>query len=201
VDFYFYFYFEANERAFVAGKRKWNFFSKVVAICPWSKTQPYGFQVFLYPLSVAVISASPDALQHHHPCNCYLLSLSSGCGLLVTAKIDSEPENLEIMAGKSGMMVTTMLVMLVVVLEVASAATLPNCSYPAVYAFGDSLTDTGNSIAAFPEKFANAEQDPNGILFPTHAADRFTDGKLFVDFLGKCPDPKPMQSLPWSCPF
>ena len=58
---------------------------------------------------------------------------------------------------------------------------LPNCSYPAVYAFGDSLTDTGNSIAAFPKKFANAEIDPNGVLFPTHPADRYTDGKLLVD--------------------
>ena len=68
--------------------------------------------------------------------------------------------------------------------QVAYAA-LPNCSYPAVYAFGDSLTDTGNSIAAFPLQFGHAELDPNGVLFPTHAADRFTDGKLFVDFLGK----------------
>ncbi|KAG0564188.1 hypothetical protein KC19_8G090500 [Ceratodon purpureus] len=68
------------------------------------------------------------------------------------------------------------------VLQVASAA-LPNCSYPGVFAFGDSLSDTGNSIAAFPEKFANAELDPNGILFPTHAADRYTDGKLLLDFL------------------
>lgn len=64
-----------------------------------------------------------------------------------------------------------------------TSAQLPNCSYPAVYAFGDSLSDTGNSIAAFPEKFANAEQDPNGLEFPMHAADRYTDGKLVVDFL------------------
>lgn len=68
--------------------------------------------------------------------------------------------------------------------QFTSSAQLPNCSYPAVFAFGDSLSDTGNSIAAFPEKFANAEQDPNGVLFPMHAADRFTDGKLLLDFLG-----------------
>uniref|UniRef100_A0A7I4BN57 GDSL esterase/lipase n=1 Tax=Physcomitrium patens TaxID=3218 RepID=A0A7I4BN57_PHYPA len=60
---------------------------------------------------------------------------------------------------------------------------LPNCSYPAVYAFGDGLTDVGNAIAAFPEKFAHAELDPNGIEFPMHPADRFCDGKLLVDFL------------------
>lgn len=60
---------------------------------------------------------------------------------------------------------------------------LENCSYPAVYSFGDSLSDVGNSIAAFPGQFANAELSPNGILFPTHPADRYCDGKLLVDFL------------------
>lgn len=62
---------------------------------------------------------------------------------------------------------------------------LPLCAYPGIFAFGDSLSDTGNSIAAFPEQFANAELDPNGQQFPMHAADRFTDGKLLLDFLGK----------------
>lgn len=71
------------------------------------------------------------------------------------------------------------------ILQVTEAqATLPNCSYPAVFSFGDSLSDVGNSIAAFPEQFGHAELDPNGIIFPMHAADRFSDGKLLVDFLG-----------------
>jgi hypothetical protein len=64
-----------------------------------------------------------------------------------------------------------------------TAAALPNCSYPGIFAFGDSLTDTGNSIAAFPELFKDAELDPNGQEFPMHAADRYTDGKLLLDFL------------------
>jgi alpha-L-fucosidase len=64
-----------------------------------------------------------------------------------------------------------------------AAQALPNCSFPAVYAFGDSLTDVGNAIAAFPEKFAHSELDPYGVEFPMHPADRFTDGKLFIDFL------------------
>jgi hypothetical protein len=72
------------------------------------------------------------------------------------------------------------------VFQVTAAAnsTLPLCAYPGIFAFGDSLSDTGNSIAAFPEQFANAELDPNGQAFPMHAADRFTDGKLLLDFLG-----------------
>lgn len=88
-------------------------------------------------------------------------------------------------SGALGVRVLCWGALMICVFQVASAA-LPNCSYPGVFAFGDSLTDTGNSIAAFPEKFANAELNPNGILFPTHAADRFTDGKLLVDFLGNC---------------
>jgi len=62
-------------------------------------------------------------------------------------------------------------------------ADLPLCAYPGIFAFGDSLSDTGNGIAAFPELFANAELDPNGQEFPMHAADRYTDGKLLLDFL------------------
>lgn len=67
---------------------------------------------------------------------------------------------------------------------VAQSSTLPPCAYPGIFAFGDSLSDTGNGIAAFPEKFANAELDPMGQEFPMHAADRLTDGKLLLDFLG-----------------
>lgn len=78
------------------------------------------------------------------------------------------------------------LLVLCVLFQVAAAqnTTLPLCAYPGIFAFGDSLSDTGNSIAAFPEQFANAELDPNGQQFPMHAADRFTDGKLLLDFLG-----------------
>lgn len=65
------------------------------------------------------------------------------------------------------------------------AQAVKNCSYPAIYNFGDSLSDVGNAIAAFPEQFANAELSPNGIYFPMHAADRYCDGKLLCDFIGK----------------
>nr|PNR55405.1 hypothetical protein PHYPA_006302 [Physcomitrium patens] len=56
------------------------------------------------------------------------------------------------------------------------------CEYPAVYSFGDSLVDNGNSIAAFPVQFAYAEANPNGALWASHAADRMCDGTLLVDF-------------------
>lgn len=65
------------------------------------------------------------------------------------------------------------------------AATPPVCSYQGVYAFGDSLTDVGNGIASFPNQFIRSESVPYGLQFPHHAADRFCDGRLLVDFLGK----------------
>lgn len=66
-----------------------------------------------------------------------------------------------------------------------SAAQLQNCSYSAVYSFGDSLTDNGNAIAALPEQFIDSEENPNGVNFPHHAADRYCDGRLLVDYIGK----------------
>ena len=45
-----------------------------------------------------------------------------------------------------------------------------NCSFSAVYSFGDSLTDNGNAIAALPEQFIDSEENLNGVNFPHHAA-------------------------------
>lgn len=66
---------------------------------------------------------------------------------------------------------------------VAESSSLPLCNSAGVFAFGDSLTDTGNGIAAFPDQFANAELPPNGQQFPMHSANRYSDGKLLIDFL------------------
>ena len=81
------------------------------------------------------------------------------------------------------------LVVVVVAQLPSSVVALKNCSRPAIYAFGDSLTDVGNSIAAFPDQFYEEELDPElgayGVEFPMHGADRWSDGKLLVDFLGK----------------
>ncbi|KAG0575663.1 hypothetical protein KC19_5G021500 [Ceratodon purpureus] len=64
-----------------------------------------------------------------------------------------------------------------------SAAELQNCSFSALYSFGDSLTDNGNAIAALPEQFIDSEENPNGVNFPHHAADRYCDGRLLVDYI------------------
>jgi len=61
---------------------------------------------------------------------------------------------------------------------------LPNCSFPAVYTFGDSLSDNGNAIAAFPEQFMEAANWPNGVSAPRYPAGRYCDGWLLTDFIG-----------------
>lgn len=59
---------------------------------------------------------------------------------------------------------------------------LPNCSFPAVYSFGDSLSDNGNANAAFPDQFV--ETWPNGVLAPRYPSGRYCDGWLLTDYIG-----------------
>lgn len=82
----------------------------------------------------------------------------------------------------------TIQVLVVAIFLVKESRSLKTCEYPAVYGFGDSLVDVGNSIAALPHQFAGAEVDPNGAYWPLRAADRLSDGKLFVDFVCKLND-------------
>ncbi|KAG9445020.1 hypothetical protein H6P81_016360 [Aristolochia fimbriata] len=53
---------------------------------------------------------------------------------------------------------------------------------PAIFVFGDSLSDTGNAIAAFPF-LADAENSPYGDTFFHAPSGRFSDGRLIVDFM------------------
>jgi hypothetical protein len=53
------------------------------------------------------------------------------------------------------------------------------CSFPAIFNFGDSNSDTGGLSAAFGQV-----PPPNGITFFHTPAGRYSDGRLIVDFLG-----------------
>lgn len=53
----------------------------------------------------------------------------------------------------------------------------------AIFVFGDSLSDTGNVIAAFPF-YADAENWPYGSTFFHAPSGRYSDGRLIVDFMG-----------------
>ncbi|KAJ4977849.1 hypothetical protein NE237_008629 [Protea cynaroides] len=54
---------------------------------------------------------------------------------------------------------------------------------PALYIFGDSLTDSGNNNLLTTS--AKANYDPYGIDFPTGPTGRFTNGDTFVDYLAQ----------------
>ncbi|KAE8689328.1 GDSL esterase/lipase [Hibiscus syriacus] len=56
-----------------------------------------------------------------------------------------------------------------------------SCGFPAMYNFGDSNSDTGGISATLNEILP-----PNGETFFGHPAGRASDGRLIVDFIGKC---------------
>ncbi|PIA41217.1 hypothetical protein AQUCO_02300193v1 [Aquilegia coerulea] len=67
---------------------------------------------------------------------------------------------------------------------------------PALYIFGDSLSDSGNNN--FLQTQSKANYKPYGVDFPSGATGRFTNGKTFVDFIAQSlglPFPPPYLSL------
>ena len=64
--------------------------------------------------------------------------------------------------------------------EEEAAAASPICSFPALYNFGDSNSDTGGISAAFEPIPA-----PYGEGFFHKPYGRDSDGRLIVDFIGK----------------
>ncbi|PIA41219.1 hypothetical protein AQUCO_02300194v1 [Aquilegia coerulea] len=67
---------------------------------------------------------------------------------------------------------------------------------PALYVFGDSLSDSGNNN--FLRTVAKVNYKPYGIDFPFGATGRFTNGKTFVDFIAqslRLPFPPPYLGL------
>ena len=69
---------------------------------------------------------------------------------------------------------------------VISLALLPNpttalskCSFPAIFNFGDSNSDTGGLSAAFGQA-----PPPNGETFFHTPSGRYSDGRLVIDFIG-----------------
>lgn len=56
-----------------------------------------------------------------------------------------------------------------------------SCSFPAIYNFGDSNSDTGGKSAAMWEI-----NPPNGETFFGKPSGRYCNGRVVVDFIGKC---------------
>lgn len=56
---------------------------------------------------------------------------------------------------------------------------LKSCSFPAIFNFGDSNSDTGGLSAAFGQA-----PYPNGETFFRTPSGRYSDGRLIIDFIG-----------------
>jgi hypothetical protein len=56
------------------------------------------------------------------------------------------------------------------------------CPFTAIFNFGDSNSDTGGLVAAFPSLAR-----PNGETTFNEPAGRFSDGRLIIDFIGTFP--------------
>mgnify|MGYP000002201988 CR=1 FL=1 len=63
---------------------------------------------------------------------------------------------------------------------VESANSNGMCPFTAIFNFGDSNSDTGGFVAAFPSL-----SRPNGETTFNEPAGRFSDGRLIIDFIGK----------------
>lgn len=55
----------------------------------------------------------------------------------------------------------------------------------AIFAFGASMSDTGNSEAAFPYQSVAQSNPPYGNTFFGRPANRFSDGRVVLDFFGE----------------
>ncbi len=65
----------------------------------------------------------------------------------------------------------------------AAAATDVECP-EAIFSFGASTSDTGSIEAAFPFRVAPQTNPPYGDTFFGRPANRYSDGRLIVDFFG-----------------
>lgn len=81
----------------------------------------------------------------------------------------------------------------------ASAASTKVSSHPfkKIYAFGDSFTDTGNTgtVSNGPSGFGHVSNPPYGITFFHHPTNRYSDGRLVIDFIAES------LSLPYLQPY
>lgn len=80
--------------------------------------------------------------------------------------------------------------------SVAGASTEQRHRFSKIYAFGDSFTDTGNTHStAGPYSFGYVSGPPYGATFFHRSTNRYSDGRLVVDFLADA------LSLPFLPPY
>lgn len=77
------------------------------------------------------------------------------------------------------LLLTCLCIVLSSIFILSPALALTNCSFPAIFNFGDSNTDTGADSAAF-----SLITPPNGETFFHKPVGRPSDGRLTIDFIG-----------------
>ncbi|XP_020587850.1 GDSL esterase/lipase At3g48460 [Phalaenopsis equestris] len=81
-------------------------------------------------------------------------------------------------------------------LTLSSLPPPPNHPFSKIYAFGDSFTDTGNTHSSTgPYAFRSVSNPPYGTTFFHHPTNRYSDGRLVIDFLATA------LSLPFLPPY
>lgn len=98
-------------------------------------------------------------------------------------------------------LITTLCIVLSSVFSTASSAAAPTVEggtrpFKKIYAFGDSFTDTGNTKnAEGPTGFGHVSNSPYGTTFFNHSTNRYSDGRLVIDFVTEA------LSLPYLPPY
>lgn len=78
-----------------------------------------------------------------------------------------------------------LLLLLLLCFNPCSSKTHPGC-FSKIYAFGDSITDTGNTHSSVDLKtFAHVSELPYGMTYFHRPTNRFSDGRIVVDFLAE----------------
>ncbi|KAL3617544.1 hypothetical protein CASFOL_037865 [Castilleja foliolosa] len=94
--------------------------------------------------------------------------------------------------------ISLVLVLVLILLSMASpslSSTAPS-PFKKLYAFGDSFTDTGNTMTSTgPVAFNYVSNPPYGITFFHHPTNRYSDGRIVVDFVAEA------LSLPYLPPY
>ncbi|KAI4986598.1 hypothetical protein ZWY2020_010527 [Hordeum vulgare] len=77
-----------------------------------------------------------------------------------------------------------LLLLLLISVAAAAPARAPPSPFRTVYAFGDSFTDTGNTHSTTgPYSYGYVSNPPYGATFFHRSTNRYSDGRLVVDFL------------------
>ena len=80
-----------------------------------------------------------------------------------------------------------------VVLLLNADVALCGCSYKRIFAFGDSIIDTGNFVSILGNAQSALKEPPYGMTFFNHPTGRVCDGRVLVDFYGEPSSPSSLS--------